>query len=207
MRGIICKEDQDIRAKGPSGKRKSLHLLQPYTCSPMLKLGTNQKILWKIKVTILQEMSGFFSEVVLSETRKPLLQGWWFQRVRAVMKSVTAFPWEGWERYTTACCSPAKLPERCWIAHPLWPKPLTQCLGSEGWHRGNLFYLFPEMSCLPGRVRLAGYSISWIILPFIRIKVLYRSCFIHVTKFSYIFVCGLPGLPPISLSPSESSFF
>lgn len=152
-------------------------------------------------------MGCFLRNYLLSETWKPLLQGWWFQSVRAVMKSVTAFLWEGRERYTTACCSPAKLPQRCWIAHLLWPKPLPQCLGSEEWHRGNLFYLFPEMSFLPGRVHLADYSISWIILPFIRIKVLYRSCFVHVAKFSYIFICGLPGLHPISLSPSDNSFF
>lgn len=99
------------------------------------------------------------------------------------MEIVTAFAWEGRERYISASCNPGKLPQRCWIAHLLWPKQLPQCLGSEGWHRGNLFYLFPKMNFLLGWVHLADHSISWIVLPFIRMEGFYRCSIVHVINF------------------------
>lgn len=129
-----------------------------------------------------------------------------FQSRRAFMKNATAFLSEGRESYTTVCCSLVKLPQKCWTAHPIYSKTLAQCLVSKGLHRTNLFCLFPEMSFLPRQVHLADYRISWIISPFIRIKVLYRSCFVYVTELSDILVCGLPGPHPMSLSPSDSSF-
>lgn len=95
------------------------------------------------------------------------------------MKIVTAFAWEGRERYTTASCSPEKLPQRCWITHLLWPKPLPQCLrdGTE-WINSTSFPKW--ISCLYGFILQTIASLE---LYYLWIKGFNRSSFLHIINF------------------------
>lgn len=204
MRGINSREDQEAPAKGPCCKRKSLHLVQPYVCSPMLRLQKNQMVQWKIKDTLPREIHGSFCEE-LSATRK----------LKVTITRLVISECESCHENCHSLClgrqgeahhsklQPRKAPTEMLNNSPTVAKTITPMFG--GWHRGNLFYLSPKINFLPGWVHLADYSISWIVLPS---NERFLRKFLHTChKLSYIFIFVLPGLHPRSLSPSDSSFF
>lgn len=170
----------------------------------MPRLWKNQMLLWKIKDTFPQEISGSFSQELSTMRKlKATITRLVIPECGSCHENCCSLCLRGQGKVPHSKLQPRRTPTEMLNNSPTVTKTITPMF--EGWHRGNLFYLFHKMNFLPGWIHLAGYNISWIVLP---LNKRFLDKFLPTChKLSYIFIFVLSGLHPISLSPSDSSFF